>query len=153
MGRNPYVVCDRPAASFIPRRGEYFSCVLEAGHEGECRPGGTCYKHGKYSSEPGRPPKCPHWPKCIEELSAVDKPETEGFALLSLSHREQEVLTQLAKQKDLSEEAVLRQALRMYQLTDMYMSQGYELAFWKPDGEIIRPLRTGPKMAPMPEEE
>lgn len=36
----------------------YFTCVLDEGHDGNCRPGGTCVQHGEYSSEPGKPPNC-----------------------------------------------------------------------------------------------
>ena len=67
-----FIPCSKFAASFIPRRGEYFSCVLPLGHEGECRPGGTCFKHGAYSSEPGKPPKCPQWPNCVMNIPMTD---------------------------------------------------------------------------------
>ena len=56
--------CGKFAASFIPRRGEFFSCVLAVGHEGECRPGGTCFTHGPYVGEPNKVPQCPRWPEC-----------------------------------------------------------------------------------------
>jgi hypothetical protein len=64
--------CDKPAASLNPRRGEYFSCVLLEGHEGECRPGGNCFKHGEYVGEPNKPPKCPHWPNCVMNIPQTD---------------------------------------------------------------------------------
>jgi hypothetical protein len=59
--------CGEYAASFIPRWGTYFSCVLPKGHEGEHRAGGECFKHGKYVMEHfGETPKCPKWPDCIK---------------------------------------------------------------------------------------
>jgi len=76
--------CGKFAASFIPRRGEYFSCVLEPNHEGECRPGGTCFKHGPYVGEPNRPPLCQHWPDCVEPAASQQPSEQrsgiEGMA-------------------------------------------------------------------------
>jgi hypothetical protein len=59
--------CGKRAASFIPRLGQYFACVLDKGHEPPCRPGGSCVAHGDYASEPEKPPKCP---KC----------EADGYA-------------------------------------------------------------------------
>lgn len=52
--------CGLPAASFIPRQGLSFSCVLPKGHEGEHQQGGTCFKHGAYV---GR--QCPSFPDCV----------------------------------------------------------------------------------------
>ena len=45
--------CGKPAASWIPRWSWYFACVLEPGHEGECKPGGTCHVHGEVVKEYG----------------------------------------------------------------------------------------------------
>jgi len=73
--------CGKFAAPWIPRRGEYFSCVLLEGHEGECRPGGTCFKHGEYSSEPGRPPKCPQWPSCTMDMPGTDSRQAVEISL------------------------------------------------------------------------
>jgi hypothetical protein len=58
--------CNEYAASFIPRLGTYFSCVLEKGHDGEeHRAGGECFTHGKYVMEHSEEtPKCP---KCEME--------------------------------------------------------------------------------------
>jgi hypothetical protein len=59
--------CGEFAASFIPRWGEYFSCVLQKGHDGEHRAGGECVKHGKYVMEhTGQVPQCPKWPDCAK---------------------------------------------------------------------------------------
>lgn len=46
--------CGEPAASFIPRWGMSFACVLPKGHEGVHQRGGACVKHGEYVGE-----KCP----------------------------------------------------------------------------------------------
>ena len=62
-------ICGEFAASFIPRWGTYYSCVLPKGHEGEHRAGGTCRTHGAYFMEqPGQTPQCPKWPECAKEL-------------------------------------------------------------------------------------
>ena len=55
--------CGAPAASFIPRWGMSFVCVLPKGHEGEHQQGGACYKHGEYVGK-----LCPHWPDCIDDV-------------------------------------------------------------------------------------
>lgn len=46
---------------------------------------------------------------------------------LNLSEREMEVLEELARAKDLSKTAVLRQALRLYQLVDIRLTRGERL--------------------------
>lgn len=43
---------------------------------------------------------------------------------LNLSEREDTVLTELAEQKDMSKSAVMRQALRLYQLIERRQSEG-----------------------------
>jgi predicted transcriptional regulator len=46
---------------------------------------------------------------------------------LNLSEREMQVLEELAEAKALTKTAVLRQALRLYQLVDHRLSQGHRL--------------------------
>ena len=48
---------------------------------------------------------------------------------LNLSEAEMRVLEELAKRKDLSKTAVLRQALRLYQLVEARVSEGEKLVF------------------------
>jgi predicted transcriptional regulator len=48
---------------------------------------------------------------------------------LNLSEVEMRVLDELAKNKDLSKTAVLRQALRLYQMVDARLSAGEKLIF------------------------
>lgn len=48
---------------------------------------------------------------------------------LNLTEREMEVLEDLCKLKDLSKTAVIRQALRMYQMIDMRLRAGEKLHF------------------------
>lgn len=55
---------------------------------------------------------------------------------LKLSEREEEVLTQLALDKDMSMSAVMRQALRLYQMIDDRIKKGQQLAFTK-DGVVV----------------
>lgn len=62
------MMCGKPAASFIPRWGQYFACVLDAYHTGPCQPGGKCATHGKYASATGLPPYCP---KCQEVVQCL----------------------------------------------------------------------------------
>lgn len=48
---------------------------------------------------------------------------------LNLTVREMEVLNELAKTKDLSKTAVVRQALRLYQAVDLRLKGGEKLVF------------------------
>jgi predicted transcriptional regulator len=48
---------------------------------------------------------------------------------LNLTDAEMSALEQLSERKDLSKTAVLRQALRLYQLVDTRVSQGEKLFF------------------------
>lgn len=48
---------------------------------------------------------------------------------LNLTPAEMEALEDLARRKDLSKTAVIRQALRLYQLVDVRLSQGEKLFF------------------------
>lgn len=65
---NPEEKCGKSAASYIPRWGQSFACPLPKGHDGPCRAGGNCFKHGPYvMGQPGVPPQCPHFPDCVVE--------------------------------------------------------------------------------------
>lgn len=55
--------CGKPAASFIPRWGMYFGCVLDADHDGDCQRGGTCNAHGEFVGA-----ECPRWPSCVKQI-------------------------------------------------------------------------------------
>jgi hypothetical protein len=48
---------------------------------------------------------------------------------LNLTAREMEVLEELAKKKELNKTAILRQALRLYQVVDEKLSRGEKLFF------------------------
>jgi len=48
---------------------------------------------------------------------------------LNLTPGEMEVLEGIARRKDVSKTAVIRQALRLYQLVDVRLSQGEKLFF------------------------
>lgn len=48
---------------------------------------------------------------------------------LNLTDPEMEALEELAQKKDLSKTAVIRQALRLYQLIELRTSQGEKLVF------------------------
>jgi hypothetical protein len=48
---------------------------------------------------------------------------------LNLTPQEMQVLTDLAKAKDLTKTAVIRQALRLYQMVDVRLSGGETMSF------------------------
>lgn len=48
---------------------------------------------------------------------------------LNLTEAEMRVLEELAKKKDLSKTAVVRQALRLYQMVDVRLTAGEKLVF------------------------
>ena len=48
---------------------------------------------------------------------------------LNLTEREMEVLEELSRRKELSKTAVIRQALRLFQLVDARLAQGEKLMF------------------------
>jgi hypothetical protein len=48
---------------------------------------------------------------------------------LNLTEREMEVLEELSRRKDLSKTAVMRQALRLYQMVDARIAAGEKLFF------------------------
>lgn len=48
---------------------------------------------------------------------------------LNLTDQEMRVLDELSTQKDLSKTAILRQALRLYQLVDVRLAEGGKLFF------------------------
>lgn len=48
---------------------------------------------------------------------------------LNLTDQEMEVLEELAEKKDISKTAIIRQALRLYQLIDVRVSEGEKLYF------------------------
>ena len=54
---------------------------------------------------------------------------TKKTMTLNLTDQEMKVLEDLSAQKDLSKTAILRQALRLYQLVDVKLAQGGKLFF------------------------
>jgi hypothetical protein len=64
--------CGKFAGSLHPRLGYNYACVLDKGHEGDCRKGGTCFGHGPYVGE-----NCPHWPSCAHTVGQELPPEDE----------------------------------------------------------------------------
>ena len=48
---------------------------------------------------------------------------------LNLTDQEMDVLEELAQKKDISNTAIIRQALRLYQLIDVRISEGEKLYF------------------------
>ena len=64
----------------------------------------------------------------IEEVEAKMS-DMKKTMTLNLTEREMEVLEELSRRKDLSKTAVLRQALRLYQLVDARLAAGEKLFF------------------------
>ncbi len=60
---------------------------------------------------------------------------------LNMTDAEMEVLEELARRKDLSKTAVIRQALRLYQMVDVRLSRGEKFYFEdekeKKKGELV----------------
>jgi hypothetical protein len=54
---------------------------------------------------------------------------TKKTMTLNLTDQEMKVLEELSTQKDLSKTAILRQALRLYQLVDVKLGEGGKLFF------------------------
>jgi hypothetical protein len=56
-------------------------------------------------------------------------PEAKKTMTLNLTETEMRVLEELAKKKDLTKTALLRQALRLYQMVEVRLSAGEKLVF------------------------
>lgn len=61
-----------------------------------------------------------------------------GTLTLNLSDQEASVLHKLATKKDLSQSALMRQALRLYQHVDMKGEQGHTMAFVDANGHVVK---------------
>jgi hypothetical protein len=72
---------------------------------------------------------------------------------VKLDEREETVLQQLMRDRDMSDSATIRHLFRMGQMIDLYQAQGYKVVFRKYMGqgtvEEIDPFNHLPKMAPM----
>lgn len=55
--------------------------------------------------------------------------DTKKTMTLNLTQREMDVLEELARKKELSKTAVIRQALRLFQFIDARLAQGEKLVF------------------------
>jgi hypothetical protein len=62
-------------------------------------------------------------------MEAVMADQIKRTMTLNLTDREMQVLEQLSTQKDLSKTAVIRQAIRLYQLVDARLTRGEKLFF------------------------
>jgi light-regulated signal transduction histidine kinase (bacteriophytochrome) len=65
---------------------------------------------------------------CIIDEEVRDTMQKRTMTL-NLSDAEMQVLEKLSTQKDLTKTALLRQALRLYQLVDTRLTQGHKLFF------------------------
>jgi hypothetical protein len=73
--------------------------------------------------------------------------------IVKLDEREETVLQQLMREREMSDGATIRHLFRMGQMIDLYQAQGYKVVFRKYMGqgtiEEIDPFNHLPKMAPM----
>jgi hypothetical protein len=53
------------------------------------------------------------------------------------TEKEAEAIRKMAKEKDMPEEAVIRQAIRLYQLHDHNLQKGYRPAWLNKQGEVV----------------
>lgn len=61
---------------------------------------------------------------------------TKREVILALSELEYKVLHDLAEKKDLNPSNLMRQALRIYQLVDVRVGQGYQMEFKDESGTL-----------------
>jgi hypothetical protein len=66
-----------------------------------------------------------------------------------LDERELAILKEGMVKYDMSAKAVIKKWLRLGQMADLFVAQGYEMVFRLGDNEVD-PFDRGPKMAPMP---
>ena len=69
------------------------------------------------------------WPSLARVVLGNEMATDKKTMTLNLTDAEMTVLEKLSAQKDLSKTAVLRQALRLYQLVDNRLAQGDTLYF------------------------
>jgi len=69
------------------------------------------------------------WCKVASRKEDRSKMLEKRTMTLNLTPAEMEVLEGIARRKDVSKTAVIRQALRLYQLVDVRLSQGEKLFF------------------------
>lgn len=120
--------CGKPAASFIPRWGWSFACVLPVGHDGPHQQGGNCFKHGEYIGK-----ECPWWPKC-----------TTPDGTISDAPAEQPAASGLTKERLAEIETILTTEMRPHQqsVAEIHFKEcGLDLLM------EVRRLRTTPQPA------
>jgi hypothetical protein len=63
--------------------------------------------------------------------------------------REEKAIVEISKRRGISLKATVRYLVRLGQMVDYYMTQGFEIGFRSPDsGELTYPFRSENKMAP-----
>ena len=63
---------------------------------------------------------------------------------LNLPEPEMAAIDRLSKAKDLSKTAVVRQAIRLYELVDHRLAEGGRLMIRKPNGDVVEMTPIGP---------
>lgn len=62
---------------------------------------------------------------------------------LELTDKEMAVLEQIAQQKDISKRNIMRQALRVYQMMDLKLQEGFEMAWIDKNGNVEKRVIVG----------
>jgi hypothetical protein len=70
--------CGKATPYHLIAGASWYACVLDKGHDGECQPGGTCFKHGKYVGLTNGQVQCPRWPECVPSAPASSRSQTAG---------------------------------------------------------------------------
>jgi len=58
--------------------------------------------------------------------------------IINWTAREQEAIQRMARTMDMSEEAIVRQALRLYDLHESHIQKGHQLAWVDAQGQLVR---------------
>ena len=69
--------------------------------------------------------------------------------LVKFTPQEQAVLAEMAKEQDLSEQGLLRQALRLYQAVHLEGKRGHRMAFVDEQGKLVPPRFAGGGAGPL----
>ena len=63
-------VCGKATRYHLIAGASSYACALPVGHDGDCQPGGTCFKHGPWVGLTNGEIHCPKWPDCIMQDAA-----------------------------------------------------------------------------------
>lgn len=81
---------------------------------------------------------CTCEPKSLEKYKLPAQNSVKKTITLNLSDKEMDALEILAAQKDVSKTAIMRQALRLYQMFEQKMTSGHRTIIVDKDGKEVR---------------